>query len=1159
MSSQADALLSSMTGSNAELGDATLGTMVLGTSAYDSDVEEHIVIQPNRYIIVPEALKRIAVQHDHNIETVTFDCPRYWDEHDMSEMKIYINYIRADNEPGTYPIDNGVTVDEENDTIMHFDWTITNDVTQVNGNIVFLVCVKKVDDEGNEENHWNSELNTDMYVSKGLETQEKVISKYPDLITHLLVRMDVVEEKTTLQSMLGYLDEYFATDATINDVLMHYVEDYLQSDDDVTQQITDTINTYILEHLETTDPTLTIEGGIADAAATGKAIMNSVEYLRAMDSGSGKIIDIDGTFEAPLDSMTQIGEYHQNRYEGNQMLDVDHIIGTVAESSYIVPRFNLVAGTIAAKIESTGGTESGITINMRNDAEIVKQVIIHGEETFELTEEEISNITTVILYPFSGTVGAVIDSFMVNPGSEFLPYEPFTGGKSSPSKEYPQPIFNEGKMICDGWQLLDTSKSTIGRRVNATDGTTAAMPGITMSDYINVFGMTSIYISGNETNQTQTSYLCAFYDSNKTFISGRNMASMNNPFYNEAVPVPTGAAYVIVNYVDGDHVMVNKGTIAKPWEPYTCGGFTNGSQLAVLPDVDEVVSAGITWSCKDGVVKVSGTSTGASSTSSVISYDFTGKKGTYFVSGNNGGVEVYVAVKKADGTQQWYTNKSFILDGTETSVVLYCQVYGADVTVDTFVRPMLNYGVAAKPWQPHTNRLKPIVNIGSHTYIYSGNIIPSIIVDNNTYNGVNYIRNTDGTIVVNGTATSYSSATSKWVDAKKFRGMTVTLMGSEGLSRSVFSQILFKCASGNVYKQCYENAVSTFEVPADAYQMRFEAVVGEGATANSVKVYPSLRIGTVNDEYTVYVEPQELYSDINTSGIDGWADTRDWDRGVDIQRILRKEYNGTEGWSLGERNEETGAVGIFYIGQQPTTKSNGKAVCSHYPWGQNASVNPDIFDTYHRQIRFNAVSLDYTVDDWKAQLAQWKENGTPLTVYTQLVVPIETPIPEEELKAYRALHSNEPSTLIISDLYTEVEVANTEAAALALENEKNILNLIDKHEIRTYTNFDQLGLDYTTVDIPTLVEAMENNSIGMFSIGSDHSANLCPGGELIHGMITINKVSNYRTDLRFKTSNTNTAWTGSYYAGTWDGWHRVLTENDFSLSTDGTSLVLNWL
>ena len=40
------------------------------------DLEPHIIIDKKRKVSVPDELKRIAVQHDHNIETVTFDCPR---------------------------------------------------------------------------------------------------------------------------------------------------------------------------------------------------------------------------------------------------------------------------------------------------------------------------------------------------------------------------------------------------------------------------------------------------------------------------------------------------------------------------------------------------------------------------------------------------------------------------------------------------------------------------------------------------------------------------------------------------------------------------------------------------------------------------------------------------------------------------------------------------------------------------------------------------------------------------------------------------------------------------------------------------------------------------------------------------------------------------
>lgn len=151
--------------------------------------EGHIVVGNDRFITVPEELKRIAVQHDHDIETVTFDCPRYWDNHDMSQMKVYINYLLPNGDPGSY-IAKNVAADGD---LMHFDWTISRDVTLHKGNISFLVCVKKTDVDGNEEKHWNSELCRDLYISEGLECSETILSEYPDIITDLLTRMDTVE------------------------------------------------------------------------------------------------------------------------------------------------------------------------------------------------------------------------------------------------------------------------------------------------------------------------------------------------------------------------------------------------------------------------------------------------------------------------------------------------------------------------------------------------------------------------------------------------------------------------------------------------------------------------------------------------------------------------------------------------------------------------------------------------------------------------------------------------------------------------------------------------------------------------------------------------------------------------------------------------------
>lgn len=161
--------------------------------------EAHIVVGRDRIVTVPPGLRRIAVQGDHNIETVTFDCPRFWDNRDLSKMAVYINYMLSNGYKDRYPVDN-LRADGE---LIHFDWTISKNVTPVAGRVSFLVCAvetgESVDEfgypvEAAEIRHWNSELNQDMFVSGGLECEESELIVYPDLVSQLLQRMNVVEQ-----------------------------------------------------------------------------------------------------------------------------------------------------------------------------------------------------------------------------------------------------------------------------------------------------------------------------------------------------------------------------------------------------------------------------------------------------------------------------------------------------------------------------------------------------------------------------------------------------------------------------------------------------------------------------------------------------------------------------------------------------------------------------------------------------------------------------------------------------------------------------------------------------------------------------------------------------------------------------------------------------
>lgn len=158
-------------------------------------VEEHFVVGTDRFIYIPDDLRKIGVAGDKDINTVTFDCPRYWDGVDISEFTMYINYMRPDNSPSKYHAT--VMIDEEDESILHFDWTFSDHALEYKGTLTFLLCAKEIDENGIETRHWNSERNSDLVISEGMEVDEAIITLYPDIITQILKDISDIKENGT--------------------------------------------------------------------------------------------------------------------------------------------------------------------------------------------------------------------------------------------------------------------------------------------------------------------------------------------------------------------------------------------------------------------------------------------------------------------------------------------------------------------------------------------------------------------------------------------------------------------------------------------------------------------------------------------------------------------------------------------------------------------------------------------------------------------------------------------------------------------------------------------------------------------------------------------------------------------------------------------------
>lgn len=150
-------------------------------------------------------------------------------------------------------------------------------------------------------------------------------------------------------------------------------------------------------------------------------------------------------------------------------------------------------------------------------------------------------------------------------------FEPYTGTAPSPSPAYKQEIqetgtYNpetgmyEADMVMTGAQLFDQTTVTKQSYVNDVTGKIGSTAeDVNASDYISVMGYEYIKI----TSTMKTKQWGAFYDTNKTFLSGI-------VGYDKPIPVPPDASYARLTVI-GDNLktfMVNAGATALPWEPY---------------------------------------------------------------------------------------------------------------------------------------------------------------------------------------------------------------------------------------------------------------------------------------------------------------------------------------------------------------------------------------------------------------------------------------------------------------------------------------------------------------------------------------------------------------------------------------------------------------
>ena len=164
------------------------------------------------------------------------------------------------------------------------------------------------------------------------------------------------------------------------------------------------------------------------------------------------------------------------------------------------------------------------------------------------------------------------------------------------------------------------------------------------------------------------------------------------------------------------------------------------------------------------------------------------------------------------------------------------------------------------------------------------------------------------------------------------------------------------------------------------------------------------------------------------------CDEIDFSRGVYVQRCKRVSFNGSENWYLYSRGVDQYTTfkntSCFWYSQlADKALGYGTSLCSHFRNSNNeqafSAVNArhGLFSDHinYPYIYFDWGAVGQTLEEWKAWLKAEYDAGTPVEVVYVLEEPVETALSDEEMEAYKALHTYKTHTTIASVDGTEVK------------------------------------------------------------------------------------------------------------------------------------------
>lgn len=406
----------------------------------ETQTEDICVIDSDlRIIDIPEQFKVLGVESDKDVKVMQFRIPKTYKGTDLSAFTISVNYQNARGTKDRYVVtDKKVSGDQ-----IEFSWTVGKTATVYRGDTRFIVCMRLTGSDGIIQKEFNTTLAT-MTVLEGLEVDNPVIEQEEkDIIAQLLQIVDD-KSKEAVQAVTA----------------------------EGTKQIK-AVQAAAQEIAADREQIKTNKADIADLMQTkAGAIINSAK---------GERIAVGDSAGAFFEGLKLYGKTEQVRTKGYQLFDASKIPAktaygatvtnngdgsfTISGSGNLTGNFvnsHVLTNEEAKKLFKAGRvtlkgdkTNPFIYLKFKNAAGTIKELQTIGADSaryLDLTSEHINSEGFQASLGICGNSGSAIVPGTVKPmvyqdgdGT----WEPYTGGKPSPSMEYKQDPESAG----DGGEL----------------------------------------------------------------------------------------------------------------------------------------------------------------------------------------------------------------------------------------------------------------------------------------------------------------------------------------------------------------------------------------------------------------------------------------------------------------------------------------------------------------------------------------------------------------------------------------------------------------------------------------------------------------------------------------------------------------------------------